>query len=265
MGSMWFIRCYCVCSPIARCLKKSHRTMLVCWIATVSALVLFGIPHDVVLTQVHFDLLHLQGIGGILWECIFYISFVFLGALHERKSLATWIWIISIALAAYTLGSRRFSDDAWIGGLQANKFPPNLFYWSYSVISISLILLSARYVSAFRRLLSSSFVQWMGKHALYAYFAQGFSSSLLYVFVQYSNHMLLGVRLLVAFLLNLSIDVSLVWISTKVSCHLHESVRRVFPSTHSTTTRASRLRAVIDFREGLRRTVGWCRSAGNGN
>ena len=87
-----------------------------------------------------------------------------------------------------------------------------MIYWSYSMLSITLLVLAAKYLEAFRSFLKSWLLQWMGKNALYAYFAQGFSSSLLYVYIAHTGGMPLGIRITLGFLLNLSLDMLLVWV-----------------------------------------------------
>src|SRR5208337_2492501 len=146
-----------------------------------------------------------------IWHFVFYGSFVLFGLWQQQGVLRRWIWGAIVLLSAVTLGAYRFTGAGWVGNLQNNKFPPNMIYWSYSMLSITLLVLAAKYLGVFRSFLSSWLLQWMGKNALYAYFAQGFSSSLLYVYIAHTGGMPLGIRMTLGFVLNLSLDILLVW------------------------------------------------------
>ena len=245
MGSMWFIKIYGLCIPAAQRMKNSPRAAKSAWVASLVVLLVLGFPRGGLLagTRFAFDpaayfrdppfggqhsmlsvlsafgqhsvlsVLSVFGIVllGIVWSCIFYSSFILFGMLHQQGELKRWIWGIAVLVSVVTLAAYRFSGDGWVGGMQSNKFPPNMIYWSYSMLSTSLIIFAVKYFGFFRSFLASWIPQWIGKNALYAYFAQGFSASLLFVYVAHTNGMPLGIRIAIAFLINLGADMLLVW------------------------------------------------------
>lgn len=242
MCSMWFILTYCVCLPVVQLVKSSPLAAKSIWLVNLSLLLILGFPHGGLLggTRFAFDPatnLHLPAFAiphtplhwlfvlcsellNVSWNFIFYLSFVLFGVLHQQGVLKRRMWGAAVLLGVAILCAYRFTGYGWLGNLQRDKFPPNMIYWSYSMLSISLLVFAAKYLGHFRAILAYWLPQWMGKNALYAYFAQGFTTSLLYVYVAHTNGMPLGIRMVTASLINLGLDILLVFLFIWVGRHL---------------------------------------------
>lgn len=115
---------------------------------------------------------------GISSRTLFYLSFFILGALcrkTEIKRFRTVVLFILLDIAAMKCLGIYFGWD--ISNMQSMKFPPNIIYLLYSLLSVAVALWGR---SKYKNLKGSNFFCQVGRSAIWFYFCQGISSSLLY-------------------------------------------------------------------------------------
>ena len=71
------------------------------------------------------------------------------------------------------IGLEHFTDMS-IYGMVNNKFPPSILFFVYSLFYIMIMMVSGHY-----SLKDNRFLSYMGRNAIYFFFAQGFAVSLI--------------------------------------------------------------------------------------
>lgn len=114
---------------------------------------------------------------------IFYSIFYLLGYLLSsiKLNLRQLIYGLSIVFAVLLIISN--ITDLNIFNLQFFKFPPHFIYLLWSLIGVLVVLYFKNYEYCFKKNILSFF----GQNAIYSFFAQGISSSILYKIVPYIN------------------------------------------------------------------------------
>ncbi len=171
MGSMWFVRVY---------LGVSVAAMVLIWFHARAAL-----PVALVLVAAMY---FLQLLPAADWTTgwlpivafgVFYLPLFLLGYCRATGQLA-WYWYALIAVqAAWQLLCTPDLANALIN-LQAYKFPAQSLYFSCSWLSLCVLLLLVR-IPALAWLITRESLQWVGRNAIYVFFAQGISTTLLYL------------------------------------------------------------------------------------
>ncbi|MBB5193534.1 peptidoglycan/LPS O-acetylase OafA/YrhL [Silvimonas terrae] len=171
MGSMWFVRVYLGVSVAAIVLIWFHARA-----ALPVALVLVGAMY---FSQLLPAADWTSGWLPIVAFGVFYLPLFLLGYCRAKGQLA-WYWYALIAVqAAWQLLCTPDLVNALIN-LQAYKFPAQSLYFSCSWLSLCVLLLLTR-LPALAWLLTREPLRWLGRNAIHAFFAQGISTTLLYI------------------------------------------------------------------------------------
>ena len=117
---------------------------------------------------------------GISSYFVFYSIFFMMGTIHQRIKLnKCYKLIVFLMLVLFFTYLSNYLCDANLLNMQSAKFPPSPKYMFYSLITIGVAIYLKRYN------LSNKLIEKIGKNALWFYFAQGVSSSLLYYIIKY--------------------------------------------------------------------------------
>ncbi|GGP20486.1 acyltransferase family protein [Silvimonas iriomotensis] len=170
MGSMWFMRVYLGVSAAAIALIWFHERA-----ALTVALVLVG---TLFLSQLAPDADWDTGWLPIVAFGMFYLPLFLLGYCHARQRLP-WYWFALITLQAiWQLCCTPQLHDALVH-LQTYKFPPQALYFACSWLSLCTLLLLTRWRPV-SWLFTQEPLRWVGRNAIYVFFAQGVSATLIY-------------------------------------------------------------------------------------
>lgn len=132
---------------------------------------------------------------AVLFYAIFYTLGYYTKDITIKNSKILLLYLILIVFAEIIL-YRFFSVDVF--ELQTWKFGPSVPYLIPSMISIVLVLfIKSKWYPKEHRLIT-----WVGKNAIFLYFAQGISSSILYEFLLYIPLIYWPVRFLIALVFN---------------------------------------------------------------
>ncbi len=198
MGSFWYLKVYFILTVFGVLVLRFFPKHLNWFIAICFGLtVLFNVfPHYYPTGQVGY--------------VAFYLG-VFLVAhqLKGKKIPARWIPILYGVLAAvlvflfWNYGAELFLK------MNKAKFPPKLLYifWcSFSLLTL-LVLYNRLKIG------KNNFITSIGKNAIFYYFAQGMSSSLIYfVVVRLKTDISWGILVVLIFALNIMLAVAIAWI-----------------------------------------------------
>ncbi len=116
-----------------------------------------------------------NGIRGISVTTLFYGTFFMLGHVLMSKKAVPTVYIATAFIANFFLlvGLEHYTDMS-IYGMVNNKFPPSIMFFIYSLFYILVMLLLGHYP-----IKKEKFFSYMGRTALFFFFAQGFSVSLI--------------------------------------------------------------------------------------
>jgi len=178
-GSMWYMRVYFGVSVVAVVLMKyfSNRAIDLSIVFLISVVSL-GVG------------LAWQGIYEVLWQVIFYLPICLAGyrLKNVRLKMTSGIfvkYILPLSLFAGILCV--FAGVSWMQGrlfvLQEQKFPPSIIYLLASIPSLFMIFVWKGRIQVSQ----NNVLAKMGQNAIFYYFAQGISSSLLDPMVSYGK------------------------------------------------------------------------------
>lgn len=190
MGSFWYLKVYFILSFLAVILLKFFPQHLD-WFTALC----FGLTAVWAIFPEYYP----EGQAGYV---ALYLGVFLLGSRLRGKKLAWWVSGGAFALAALALFFM-VQQSGWLY-MNRYKFPPK---WPYIVwISFGVIALFTLYNRL--KINRESLITWMGTHAIFFYFAQGISSTLLYFPVHYLQGQLPWFVLLpVMWLLNVTLAV----------------------------------------------------------
>ncbi|GGP26338.1 acyltransferase family protein [Silvimonas amylolytica] len=170
MGSMWFMRVYLGVSAVAITLIWFHeRAALPVALVLVAALFFSQLAPDADWSA---------GWLPVVAFGMFYLPLFLLGYCHATGQLPGY-WSALIALQAiWQLCCTPDLRNALIH-LQSYKFPPQALYFAASWLSVCALLLMVR-LRPVAWLFTRKPLLWMGRNAIYVFFAQGISATLMY-------------------------------------------------------------------------------------
>ena len=137
---------------------------------------------------------------------VFYLFFYLLGYLLKDVYIKNW-WVVagiagSISLLLAVLGGALGVNILIVADF---KFPPTIIYLLWSLYGVLLVVsLKNKFES-----MTKNFVSYLGTIALYLFFAQGISSSLIYYYLNYIPIQAWVPKLLIIFAINLGISIAL--------------------------------------------------------
>lgn len=220
MGSIWFMPVYYTVVPIGSLIISRV------WSFVNGDDDAFMKKSRVVLFVVFMGLIYTYLGGNFLYlssQTLVYLFFYFLGVVcskakvkHAYSLLAFWgIISVSLKMCAIYL-------NADLSNMQALKFPPNILYVLYSLFVIVLALYARDKV----KVSENNFFCWVGKSAMYFYFCQRISSSLLMYFVP-GISWLWWIKLPIAFALNFSMTCMMVLLFKKMCIGVEKAMDMV--------------------------------------
>ncbi|TWP30314.1 acyltransferase [Apibacter muscae] len=166
MGSMWYLKIYFFVAITAQLVLK--------FIAEK-----YYLPLLIILfTLINFLTWIYRYESGDIDYVVFYLFIFMLGYYFKNKNFKITYLYFTIALVSsyfiifYILGIDIYLDNI-------DKFPPNIIYLLYSLFSLTAIL----YLKDKIVIHKSNFLIYIGKNAIYYYFAQGISASIIFLFV----------------------------------------------------------------------------------
>lgn len=116
---------------------------------------------------------------------LFYSFFFMLGVIYgirKPQNMPFSSFIMKVCTVIGLMFLFAWMKSVPVFPMQANKFPPSIIYLWYSLITI----LIAVYCRKFYRN-KAGFINYIGKMAIWYYFSQGISSSILFYFVPLVN------------------------------------------------------------------------------
>ncbi len=201
IGSMWYMRVYFMVSffgvLVLRYLSEKQINILIC-------ILLGGI--------ISFSFYYYPR-GNLGY--IFIYLLIFLLAKQCRNVFVKipymLLGLFSLAIVYYLL-YLYFGENTTIL-VRKQKFPPNIIYLVYSCFSLFLILVLKGRLS-FKK---NNFLAYIGQNAIFYYFAQGLSSSIIYIFVHWWKDEMCWYYLLpIMFIINILLAVIIAEILKKI-------------------------------------------------
>lgn len=201
MGSIWFMQVYCLVIPAGA---------LVCWLAlwlSGGERRLLNLLLGVALAADLFGLVFTWRGGTVPWlpldvRFYFYLAFVLLGLLCREASIPRLSWalgLIGAEAALMLLAARRLGLN-WTN-MQDMKFPPNVVYFFFSLISVTAALwLRGRRLSPS----PGNPLCRIGRAALLFYFCQGIGASVLMMLI-HRVELVWYLKLPLAYCINLAV------------------------------------------------------------
>lgn len=180
MGSIWFMPVYFVVYPIgiiiSYILKKNSKDEKE---LNGSYLVLLTLVFIGVVFSWNYML-----IFGISAQSCFYLFFFILGIVLKDKIIKLLPMIISLVSIFAAIFVLWWILDFDVVNMQLMKFPPNIVWLLYSLIAVVVM----QYLRPkLKNISSKNYICWIGRNAIYFYFAQGISSSLIFKLLPHFN------------------------------------------------------------------------------
>jgi fucose 4-O-acetylase-like acetyltransferase len=213
MGSMWFLAPFIIISvftPLYTFILKNRKISIL--------FIMFLLCINVIFNLATFKLPNISILGMTsLRIVVFYLFFYFLG-MYTRDIKLTFkqlIYVLSpiIILFVYYLWKANFKFE-----LQANKFPPNIFYLISSMFSVIATLYLKNFEGWVNKHIKNSkllkFLSFSGQNVYNIYLYQGFGGSLIFLLVNSSlkNQIHWSLLLLLCFICNLLISYILAYV-----------------------------------------------------
>lgn len=216
MGSIWFMPVYYTVIPIGAVILRKMRSAVSGdekEFQKLSNCALFVIFMGLIYTYLGKNFLYLSS------TTLVYLFFYFLGVICSNKSIKRFSFVI-ISWISLCIGLKLLAVQFGVelSDMQSLKFPPNIIYVLYSLF----IIVFALYIRNKIKLTEGNFFCWVGKSAIYFYFCQGISSSLLMYFIPQLNWVWYA-KLPVAFMLNFIMTLIIVLIFKHI-CKYTEKV-----------------------------------------
>ena len=202
MGSFWYLKVYFILTVFGVLILKFFPKHIYWFIALCFGLTLF------------FNLFPQYFPSGQVGYVAFYLGLFLLAHTIRGKKIGT-SWIIALYACFFAILVFLF----WNFGIELfmkmnkAKFPPKLLYIFWSSFSIiTLFMLYNRL-----KITKESFLTYVGKNAIFFYFAQGISSSLVYfIVVPLTDKMQWWVLMLLIFVINIVLATLLAELLKKV-------------------------------------------------
>lgn len=188
MGSFWYLKIYYILTILGVLILKFFLKHIVWFIALCLGLTLL------------FNIYPAYYPTGQVGYVSFYLA-VFLVAHHMKgKRIPTHVVpLLYGALVLILIAMFWFYGTEIFYKMNRQKFPPKLPYIVWSMLSIITVFVLYNRL----KITKKYFVNYIGKNAIFYYFAQGISSSLIYFFVApLKEHMNWVLLMIVAFALN---------------------------------------------------------------
>ena len=168
MGSFWYLKVYFILALFGTLIVKFFSQ---------------HIPHIIVLCFVLcaiFNIFPYYYPSGQVGYVAFYLAIFLIGNQMRGKKIPTnWIVPLYVIVTSILIGLFWFYDKELFYQLNKQKFPPK---WSYMLyLSFCLLTLFVGYNRL--KIEKKSLVTYIGKNAIFYYFAQGITSSLIYFIV----------------------------------------------------------------------------------
>lgn len=202
MGSFWYLKVYFILAFFG--------TLIVRFFSQ-------HIPHFIVLCLTLcaiFNIFPQYYPSGQVGYVAFYLAVFLIGHQMRGKKIPTkWIAPLYFLVTATLLGLFWFYDKELFHQLNKQKFPPK---WSYMVyLSFCLLTLFVGY--NILKVEKNNLITYIGKNAIFYYFAQGISSSLIYFMViPLKDKMAWYILLPIIFIINLAMAIGLAEILKKI-------------------------------------------------
>lgn len=205
MGSMWFLPVYFIVLPLGSFLFQISRKWSQGntgeekrWIEQIFFVAMVGLLYTY---------LEKTTFIGISSRTLFYLLFFLLGTLCRTAKIKHFHTVILLALLDIAVMKCLGIYFGWdISNIQSMKFPPNIIYFLYSLLSVSVALWGR---GKCRGLREGNILCRIGRSAIWFYFCQGISSSLLY-FIRDLVQLPWYVKLLALYAINLTLCLLLV-------------------------------------------------------
>lgn len=182
MGSVWFMPVYFTVIPIGSyivtrlyyaCITEKSQTdekdfMRLCRIALL--IIFMGLIY----TYLGKNFFYFSS------TTLVYLFFWMLGVVCSRKKIQHFysVVIIDCGILIFMKVMAKYLNVE-LRNMQSLKFPPSIIYVAYSLVIIVLAL----YAKSKLKISDKNVFSWIGKNAIYYYFCQGISSSLLMYFI----------------------------------------------------------------------------------
>ena len=202
MGSFWYLKVYFILAFFG--------TLIVRFFSQ-------HIPHFIVLCLTLcaiFNIFPHYYPSGQVGYVAFYLAVFLIGHQMRGKKIPTkWITPLYFFVIATLLGLFWFYDKELFHQLNKQKFPPK---WSYMVyLSFCLLTLFVGYNRL--KVEKNNLITYIGKNAIFYYFAQGISSSLIYfIIIPLKDKMAWYILLPLIFIINLAMAIGLAEILKKI-------------------------------------------------
>lgn len=202
MGSFWYLKVYFILAFFG--------TLIVRFFSQ-------HIPHFIVLCltlAAIFNIFPQYYPSGQVGYVTFYLAIFLIGHQMRGKKIPTkWIALLYVLVVATLIGLFWFYDKELFYQLNKQKFPPK---WSYMVyLSFCLLTLFVGYNRL--KVEKNNLITYIGKNAIFYYFAQGISSSLIYFMViPFKDKMAWYILLPLIFIINLAMAIGLAEILKKI-------------------------------------------------
>jgi len=174
MGSMWFMPVYLTVVPIGSFLLS------VVWNKTNNSEEVFSRVAGSLCATVFMGLLYTWVGGNFLYlssVTLFYLLFFLLGATLRNVKIKRFLTVVVFSAVALVLMKLIGVIMQWdVSNMQKMKFPPNIVWLLYSLIMIVAMLWGK---SKLENIHDRNVICAVGRSAVYFYFCQGISSSLL--------------------------------------------------------------------------------------
>lgn len=116
-----------------------------------------------------------HSIPGLSVTTLFYGTFFMMGyVLMSEKTIPVPYIATAFVINFFVLIGLEHFTDMSIYGMVNNKFPPSILFFVYSLFYIMIMMVSGHY-----SLKDNRFLSYMGRNAIYFFFAQGFAVSLI--------------------------------------------------------------------------------------
>lgn len=198
LSSMWFMPVYFTVVPLGQAILASMRT--VSGAERWNELLIAGLA-----------LLYSYWTGSFFLipsRILFYLFFYLLGVACKDFYIERFRVLVVFGLADICAMKLIGISQGWdVSNMQSMKFPPDIVYLLYSLLWIAGVLWAKKKLP---KISAGNVFCRIGRAAILFYFCQGISSSLLFYIVP-GLHMYWGIKLFVAFAINLSVTLLLVW------------------------------------------------------
>ena len=202
MGSFWYLKVYFILAFFG--------TLIVRFFSQ-------HIPHFIVLClglAVIFNIFPHYYPSGQVGYVTFYLAIFLIGhQMRGKKIPKTWIAPLYLLVISLLVGLFWFYDKELFYQLNKQKFPPK---WSYMLyLSFCLLTLFVGYNRL--KMEKNNLITYIGKNAIFYYFAQGISSSLIYfLVVPLQDKMAWYILLPLIFIINLAMAIGLAELLKKI-------------------------------------------------